>query len=144
MNIRQRMVGCVMTFAAALLGVLVAEYLINRFDVLSPFYPSALNDEYTNVVLQASKVVEPAGVYVQYRNTGTNTIVAANFKLKYYEKGQLVEESGESYWEEVRGGAGTEGIIIPQRLSRDNQLIPIPLKGRAVKIICTGGYTKED
>jgi hypothetical protein len=131
-----------MTFAAALLGVLVAEYLINRFDVLEPFYDSSSHQEYTNVVLLASRV-QPAGVYVRYRNTGTNTITAANFKFKYYEKGQLVEESGESYLETVPPGQTTEGIITPERW-RGHESSPIPLKGRTVKVICTSGYTTED
>jgi hypothetical protein len=142
MKWRHWVLGFLITFAAALLGVLVAEYLINRFDVSEPFYRSTSYEEYTNVVLVVSRV-QPAGVYVRYRNSGTNTITAANFKFKYYEKGQLVEESDESYLETVPPGQTTEGIITPERY-RGQEFTPIPLKGRTVKVICTGGYTTED
>jgi hypothetical protein len=138
---RRWLPGFLATFVAALLGVLMAEYLIARWNVLEPFLrtPSA---DYKDVVLLASRVL-PSVVYVRFRNTGTRTITGASFVFKYYEAGQLVEESSEAYFETVARGQTTEGIITPERIGGPDELTPIPLTGRTVRVVCTGGYTED-
>ena len=138
-NWRHWLLGLLTTFVAAFLGVLAAEYIVNRCNLSESSCESSCGD-YTNIVLVGSRVL-PAGVYVRFRNTGTNTIATVNFRFKYYEKAQLVEESDETYNEALPPGETTEGIITPE-CYRNGELTPILLQGRTVKVICTGGYTE--
>ena len=138
---RLRLLQVASMFVAALLGVLVAEFLVRRHDVLNPLLcrSDIPYKHYNHVELLASRV-QQTGVYVRYRNTGNKTLTRAYFRFKYYEGDRLIEETQEAYWEEVPAGGISEGIIVPSRDDGREVRSAIALTGQTVRVISMGGY----
>jgi len=126
-------------FAGAVVAIVLALLLVGlavrHSDTVSLNFGKAV-PLYKDILLIETKV-QPAGIYVRYRNTGTKTCTGVTFKIKVYKDGALEDEFEEAHYEVVVPGNETEGIV---KLRKAGTLESVPLEGRVAKVEFRYGF----